>query len=87
MPERQFHHVSSAVVVVRPERVQEVMAALASMNGTEIRAFEGSRIVIVMEGPTAAELGDRLTEITSLAGVIAANMVFEHIEAEEVSGQ
>jgi len=32
-------------------------------------------------------MGDHLTRIALLDGVIAANMVFEHIETEEVTGR
>lgn len=31
-------------------------------------------------------LGDTLTYISTLDGVIAANMVFEHVDTEETSG-
>jgi periplasmic nitrate reductase NapD len=37
-----------------------------------------------MEGGSTGELGERLTAIGRLDGVIAANMVFEHIEELEV---
>ena len=56
---------------------------IAALDGTEIRAREGGRLVIVMEGSTAGELGGRLAEIAGFPGVIAANMVFEHIEEGE----
>ena len=41
---------------------------------------ENGRIVVVIEGSSGGELGDLLTAIGNLDGVIAANMVFEHIE-------
>src|SRR5262245_50589884 len=57
MPERRFHHVSSAVVIVLPERAREVREAIAAMEGVEIRAEQGGRIVVVMEGSTTGQLG------------------------------
>ena len=50
------------------------------MNGPEVRASENGRIVIVIEGSSGGELGGVLTAIGNLDGVIAANMVFEHVE-------
>jgi periplasmic nitrate reductase NapD len=66
-----------------PGRVAEVAAAIAGMSGAEIHACENGRIVVVMEGSSAGELGSRLTAIGNLDGVIAANMVFEHVEELE----
>src|SRR5262245_33287036 len=75
-----YYCLSSAVVAVLPGRIAEVAAAIERMLGPEIHAIENSRIVIVIEGESADELGGLLTVIGNLDGVIAANMVFEHIE-------
>jgi nitrate reductase NapD len=75
------HHISSAVVVVLPVRREEVAAQLAGMPGVEVHAGEGSRIVVTIEGPTSGMLGETLTRMSTLDGVISANMVFEHIDA------
>jgi nitrate reductase NapD len=81
MPEeRLYHYISSAVVAVLPGRIAEVARAIGGMDGLEIHACENGRIVCVIEGSSGGELGDRLTAIGNLDGVIAANMVFEHIE-------
>ncbi len=84
MADLRRHHISSAVVAVRPEHAGSVAKMLATLEGTEIYAREGGRIVVVMEGASSGELGDRLNAIGALEGVIAANMVFEHIEEPEV---
>jgi nitrate reductase NapD len=74
------HHISSAVVLALPERRAEVSQRLAAMRGVEVHAGEGSRIVITIEGPTSGMLGETLTTISVMEGVLAANMVFEHSE-------
>ena len=53
------------------------------MPGVEVHAGEGSRIVITIEGPNSGMLGETLTAISIMDGVISANMVFEHIEQTE----
>ena len=74
MPEApRYHHISSAVV--------------SAMRDVVVHAHEGGKIVVVIEGACTGVMGDCLTRIALLDGVVAANMVFEHIEAEEVSGQ
>lgn len=74
------HHISSAVVVAFPERREELARRLSSVPGVEVHAGEGSRIVVTIEGPSAGMLGETLTRISTMDGVISANMVFEHID-------
>jgi nitrate reductase NapD len=88
MPEaRSYHHISSAVVSVLPAMMDRVLADLSAMHDVEVRGHQGGKIVVVIEGASTGVMGDHLTRIALLDGVIAANMVFEHIEAEEVTGQ
>jgi nitrate reductase NapD len=53
------------------------------LPGVEVHASDGSRIVITIEGPNSGMLGETLTTISLMDGVIAANMVFEHIDQAE----
>lgn len=80
---RSRHHISSAVIVALPARRAEVERELRSMPGVEIHAAEGSRIVVTIEGPTSGALGETLSRMSLIDGVISANMVFEHIEEQE----
>jgi nitrate reductase NapD len=77
------HHISSAVVLALPDRREDVSVRLAAMRGVEVHASEGSRVVITIEGPTSGILGETLTTISVMDGVLAANMVFEHAEDQE----
>lgn len=76
------HHISSAVVATMPAFTASVGAALAKMSGVEIHGAANGKFVIVLEGYSTGELGTTLTGISLLEGVIAANMVFEHVEEE-----
>ena len=81
---RQYH-VSSAVVVALPAMADTVLAALARMVNVEVYGHEGGKIVVVIEGTTTGMLGEALSTISTLEGVVAANMVFEHVETEGVT--
>ena len=86
MPEnRRYHHISSAVVSVLPTMADAVMVQLSAMRDVEVHGHQGGKIVVVIEGASTGVMGDHLTRIALLDGVIAANMVFEHIETEEVT--
>lgn len=76
-------HISSAVVMVVPGRAREVEAELLHLPGVEIHAGEESRLVITLEGESSGALGEMLARIAGLRGVIAANMVFEHVGGSE----
>lgn len=81
MPERRWH-VSSAVVAVMPGRAAEVAALLPGVPGVEVHGAGETRVVVTIEGWSTGELGDRLTAISLMDGVISANMVFERSEEE-----
>ncbi|MFC3075184.1 chaperone NapD [Shinella pollutisoli] len=89
MRDRRQHHISSAVIAVKPESADSVLAALAGLENVEVHGAGRGKIVVVIEGPSTGVLGDTLMRISTLDGVIAANMVFEHVEMEEekVHGQ
>ena len=77
------YHISSAVISVMPGQEDALIAAMRDLPGVEFHGATGNRLVITIEGWSTGELGDRLTTISTMPGVIAANMVFEHSEAEE----
>ena len=85
MAERRLHVISSAVVLARPSRTAGIAAALAQLPGTELHAAEGSRMVVLIEGPSRRAVGDVLTRIALIDGVLAANMVFEQTDEDEES--
>lgn len=71
------HHISSAVIVTRPQATERISGEMEKMEGVEIHATQGGKIVVVIEGPHSGVLGDRLLQISALDDVIAAHMVFE----------
>ncbi|MDX0769734.1 chaperone NapD [Sinorhizobium medicae] len=76
------YHISSAVIVTMPHMRERVVATLAEMPNVEVYAHEAGKIVIVIEGTSTGMLGESLSRIAVLEGVVAANMVFEHVETE-----
>ena len=76
------YHISSAVVVAVPAIKASVLQALSRMSDIEVYAHQDGKIVVVIEGTSAGMLGERLSQISALEGVVAANMVFEHAETE-----
>lgn len=77
------YHVSSAVVATMPDMTRKVMDILENIENVEIHGEGMGKIIIVIEGNSTGMMGDTLTRISTLDGVIAANMVFEHVDTEE----
>lgn len=77
------YHISSAVVVVKPDYVDGVVEAISAMEKTEVHGHQNGRIIVVLEGGSTGELGNRLNAMAALDGVVTANMVFEHVEEVE----
>lgn len=75
----RFLHISSAVVTARPEQAAGIAARLARLPGTEVHAVEGAKIILVLEGPSAGEIGTRLNDISGMEGVFSAALVYEQI--------
>ena len=89
MPDGVRHHISSAVIAARPGCLDDVLATLGGFDNVEVYGADKGKIVVVIEGPSTGVLGDTLMRISLLDGVIAANMVFEHVDMEgnEADGQ
>lgn len=76
-------HISSAVVLAKPEEADAVIDRLSRVPGVEVHGRNGARIVIVMEAPTAGRLGEMLNRMTLMEGVISAAMVYEQRDQPE----
>ena len=77
------YHISSAIIMTLPAMHETVLARLHAMANVEVHAHQGNKIVAVIEGTSTGNLGNCLSQISALDGVMAANMVFEHVETEE----
>lgn len=80
----QTYHVSSAVIMTLPAMQNTVLTRLLEMANVEVHAHQGNKIVVVIEGASTGILAERLSQIAALDGVMAANMVFEHVESGEI---
>ncbi len=80
MPE---HHLSSLLVHTRPETLDSVSAALEA-EGCEVHArVPEGKLVVTLEAEGRRTLNDALTRIQLLPGVLAATLVFHHVDDPE----
>lgn len=73
-------HISSLVVHARPEAVERIRPAVARLPGVEIHAEANGKMVVTLETESEAAILDTLNAIGLLDGVLAATLVFHHVE-------
>ena len=80
-------HIASAIISVLPARQDAVARQVSVIPGVEVRQQAPSKIIIVLEGTDSGEIGSKLIEIAGMEGVLAANLVFEHVEPAQEPGE
>jgi nitrate reductase NapD len=74
--------IASVLVQARPDRLDEVEAAIAALAGCEIHGRDPKgKLVVVIEAANAGALGATLTVIALLPNVYSASLVFHAIDA------
>jgi len=79
-------HISSALVLAFPDRHADIAERIARLPDTEVHGIVNGKIVVVLEGADVGEIGERLTAISLMDGVLAANLVFEQYCETEAEG-
>ncbi|WP_165772124.1 chaperone NapD [Niveispirillum lacus] len=74
-------HISSLVVHVRPDARDRVITRILSSGGDVVPTLgDDSRLVVVIECPSAGATADFLDIINAIAGVFSALPVYHHAE-------
>ena len=80
-------HISSLVVHSRPSQATAVAARIWEMPGVEVRGgVEAGKLVVTLETANESEVVERLNAIQLLEGVLAATLVFHHVEPLQEQG-
>ena len=74
--------IASVLVQARPDRLDDVEAAIVAIAGCEVHARDPQgKLVVVIEAANAGALGATLTAIALLPSVFTASLVFHAIDA------
>lgn len=74
-------HISSLVVSCRPERMHEVIDAIACTPGAEVHAAHGGRIAVVLEAADEWELARAMNTFALMPHVYSACIVSHYVDA------
>ena len=76
-------HIAGCVAFVRPEAVEPVVRAIRASAIAEVPRHDPSgKLVILIEGPSAARVLDAMDAIRALEGVLAVHLAYQHAESE-----
>ena len=76
-------HIASCVAYARPEAAEAIAQAIAATGIAEIaRRDDRGRLVLLIEGPSAARVLDAMDAIRALEGVLAVHLAYQHAEPE-----
>jgi nitrate reductase NapD len=74
--------IASVLVQARPDRLDEVEAAILALQGCEIHGRDPKgKLVVVIDAPNASAIGSTLNTIALLPHVFSAALVFHAIDA------
>ena len=78
-------HITSFLILCRPENRHSVRAATAALPGVEIHyCGDNGKIVAVAESASESHITDALQTLQSMPGVVAANLMYHGVEEADV---
>ena len=76
-------HIASLVVHVVPDTLRQVEKALAQVDSGAVHGTHpDGKLVVTLEGPSAAFIMDQIAKIREIQGVINVSLVYQHTEPQ-----
>ena len=79
-------HVSGIIVHSPEERAPVVASAIGALDGAEVHAREGGKLIVVLEADDEHALGDLFNRIALMDGVYSCALVSHYRDEPEVLG-
>lgn len=80
-------HVSGVVVHARPAAAAAVAETIAAMDGAEVAARDGGKLVVVIEAADEHGLSETLNRISLAEDVYSAALVAHYVDDPEAMGE
>lgn len=74
-------HVAGVLIHALPGRAEAVASAVSALPGTDLRASQSDRLVVVCEGDSGAAILDLIGRMRDLPGVAGVALVYQHAES------
>jgi nitrate reductase NapD len=76
------YHVCGLLLMSRPENAPQVEQALDAIDGVEVHANQGGRMVVTVEGNAYHECADIMNQLATLDGVASSSLVYHQTDKE-----
>ncbi len=74
-------HISSMVVLCRPDALESAVSQIKTNPLAEIHAVdESGKIIVVLETPSEQNILDGIQELENIEGVISATLVYHQVD-------
>lgn len=74
-------HIASLVVHVLPASLERVVQAMSGIEPAQVHGTHpDGKVVVTLEGHSAAFIMDQITLIRQIAGVLNVSLVYQHTE-------
>lgn len=73
-------NIAGVVLQSKPENMPLIEAEISAMQGAEIHAIEGGRMVVTVEDEDYKKTSDAVLNLHQVKGVLAATLVYQHCE-------
>jgi nitrate reductase NapD len=78
------YNICGVVVRSHHQRTNAIRQVLLQMPGVEIHASDGGRTVLTVEDEDYRRLGDTLTQIQLVDGVLSASLVYQYSDQHDI---
>ncbi len=72
--------ICSLVVYARPEKMEEVKAAIEEREECEIPAAENGKLVVLIDTPSRDVMSQTIMDLNNYPGVINVALIYEYFE-------
>lgn len=78
-------HIASLVVHVVPDALRSIESALAAYEEMQVHGTHpDGKLVVTLEGSTAADIMDQVSQIRQIEGVLNVSLVYQHTEPRQL---
>ncbi|MCB1801566.1 MAG: chaperone NapD [Gammaproteobacteria bacterium] len=74
------YHVCGLLLMARPEHVPGIEKALHELDGVELHANDGGRMVVTVEGAAYDVCADIMNQLATMRGVASSSLVYHEID-------
>ncbi len=73
-------NICGCLVHSMPDRTGEIIAAIEAIEGCEVHAHEGGRIVVTVEDTAKQTASEQIMDMHQIPGVITVTLTYHHFE-------